>query len=90
MSDALLEMIRPAWILLAITGCFWASAYSILQPPSLGSVVFVFAAGLVGAGIGQAIADAGSIRDVMLGDAHLVIASIASVLLVAVVRRLVA
>jgi hypothetical protein len=90
MSDDLLEVVRPAWVLIAITGCFWASAYSVVRPPAFRSVLIVYLAGLVGAGIGQTVADATAVRDVMLGDAHLVIASIASLLLVAVVRRLVA
>jgi hypothetical protein len=90
MSEDLLEFVRPAWILIAIAGCFWASAYSALRPPPFRSVFIVYLAGLAGAGIGQIVAEAASVRDVILGDAHLVIASIASLLLVAVVRRLVA
>jgi hypothetical protein len=90
LPDAWIELIHPAWILLAITGVFWASAYSVLFPPPLRGVLWVFLAGLLGAGMGQYVADAAALRDVMLGDAHLLVASVASFISVVVVRRLVA
>jgi uncharacterized membrane protein YeaQ/YmgE (transglycosylase-associated protein family) len=86
----LIEWIQPVWILLVITGCFWASAYSAMIPPPFRAVFWVFVAGIIGAFVGQYGAETASVPDLMFGDTHLIAASIVSLLTVVVVRRLVA
>jgi uncharacterized membrane protein YeaQ/YmgE (transglycosylase-associated protein family) len=88
--EALVEAIRPAWVLLTLAGCFWAAIWSAAVPPPFRAVGWLFVAGVVGAAAGQLIADAAALNDPMVGDAHLVVASLASLLTVVVVRRLVA
>jgi uncharacterized membrane protein YeaQ/YmgE (transglycosylase-associated protein family) len=90
LPDAWLELIRPDMIVLAIVGVFWAALYSALFPPPLRGVVLVFLAGVAGAVGGQYLADFAKLRDVSFGDAHLLVASVGSLLGVVVVRRLVA
>ncbi len=90
MADVLLESISPAWILLAIIGFFWASAFSVVSPPRVRAVLVIFGAGFVGAALGQLLAEAGPIHDPMIGDAHLVVPSVVSLAAIAFVRRLVA
>jgi hypothetical protein len=90
LTDAWIEIVRPTWLLLAIAGAFWAAAFSAVVPPPLRGVGWVFLAGLTGAAAGQYLAAAASLRELMLGDAHLLEASVGALLAVVVVRRLVA
>jgi hypothetical protein len=90
LSDDLLELIRPAWILLLVGGCFWASAASVIAPPSFRSLPSVFLAGVAGAFLGQAVADVIVLGDPRLGDVHAIAASVGALTASLVVRRLVA
>jgi hypothetical protein len=90
LSDDLLELIRPAWIVLLVGGCFWASSISAIAPPSIRAVPTVFLAGVVGAFLGQTMAEIVALSDLRLGDVHAIGASVGALVATLVVRRLVA
>jgi hypothetical protein len=82
------ELISPVWISVLLLGVIWTAVSSAVAPPSIRQVPLILPGAVAGAAIGQLVADAISLDDILLGDAHLGGITVGALLVIVVVRRL--
>jgi len=83
-----LDLVPPVTVLAAVVGMLWAAAIATAFPPPFRIFPRILVAAIVGSLIGQWIADDLSVKDLLVGDAHIPSISAGAVVVSSVVRRL--
>lgn len=79
--------IPPAWVLVALIGALWTGISTVVVPPRTSQFSGILLGAIVGAAAGQ-LAGASLSRPVlMVGDVHVVVASLGALLALGVVRH---
>ena len=84
----LIDLVPPVTVLAAAVGILWAAAIATAFPPPFRVFPRILVAAVVGSLVGQWLANDLSVKDVLIGDAHIPSISAGAVLVSAVVRRL--
>ena len=85
---AIFDGIQPVTILLVLLAALWAALTSAIQPPRGRRFPVVLAGAVVGALVGQTLANVGGERFLMVGELHLLEVTIACLIAILAVRRL--
>ena len=84
----LLDLVSPVTVLAGAVGVLWAAVIATAFPPPFRLFPRILVAAIVGSLVGQWVADDLSIKDLLVGDAHIPSISAGAVLVSSVVRRL--
>ncbi len=83
-----LGLVQPVWVLVSVFGALAVSAAAVIWPPRLSRYPVNVGIGVIGAALGQSVADSIPIGDAFVGDAHVIGITVGALLGAAVVRRL--
>jgi uncharacterized membrane protein YeaQ/YmgE (transglycosylase-associated protein family) len=84
------DVVPPVWVVVALLGAIWGSAWAVLRPPPARTFPAQFLGGVLGAAIGQFMGNGFGLNDQLLGDVHVFAVSVGACVVVVVVRRMVA
>jgi hypothetical protein len=84
----LLDLVTPAIALTVVVGALWAAVGATAFPPPIRVFPRILIAAIIGSLAGQWLAEDLNVKDILIGDAHVVTISVGAVLVSSVVRRL--
>ncbi len=86
----MISLLPPALLAVAVLGLFWATASGVAFPHPLGKLPLVVVGSVVGAEVGDLIAQSAGLTFGRVGDVQVASGSIGALIAVAIVRRILA